>query len=86
MYVSIVLTPSPDECGSVAGEQVWTVKSSSGYVAAPSGERTVTSKVAAPWTTQAPCLLEFHVPHYYGHLRPTVIRPRKCLDVRHTAV
>ena len=51
-----VLTPTPNECGNAG---VWTVKSMSGFVAAPSVGQ-VTSNVR-PWTHDTPCLLEFRL-------------------------
>jgi len=52
----VVLTPTPRQCGT---EGVWTVKSLSGFVAPPSGGQV--SSDAAPWSPDAPCLLEFNL-------------------------
>ena len=55
----VVLTPAPHKCGGRT-DAVWTVRSSSGFVAPPSGGQ-VSRDVAGPWTPDAPCLLEFNL-------------------------
>ena len=51
-----MLTPSPNECGS---EGVWSVKSQTGFISPPSVGQAAND--GRPWTTEAPCLLEFRL-------------------------